>query len=83
MCDHILLVLVFLSCFPSFSPLCFPLVSLLVFFVFIAGSTPFMKDRPIRVPSLNQVMRTSISLLHPQPPLLYILDQLLELAHAN
>ena len=29
------------------------------------------------------VMRTSIPLLHPQPLLLYILDQLLELAHAN
>ena len=29
------------------------------------------------------LMRTSIQLLHPQPLLLYILDQLLELAHAN
>ncbi|XP_048560852.1 cyclin-K-like isoform X2 [Triticum urartu] len=29
------------------------------------------------------LMRTSIPLLHPQPLLLYILDQLLELAHAN
>ena len=29
------------------------------------------------------VMRTSIPLLHPQPLLLHILDQLLELAHAN
>ena len=29
------------------------------------------------------VMRTSIQLLHPQPLLLYILDQLLELVHAN
>ena len=29
------------------------------------------------------VMRTSIPLLHPQPLLLYILDRLLELAHAN
>ncbi len=32
---------------------------------------------------LAHVMRTSIQLLHPQPQLLYILDQLLELAHAN
>ena len=31
-------------------PCDFPLVSLLVFFVFIAGSAPFVKDRPIRVP---------------------------------
>ena len=31
----------------------------------------------------GQVMRTSIQLLHPQPLLLYILDQLLELVHAN
>ena len=31
----------------------------------------------------RHVMRTSIQLLHPQPLLLYILDQLLELAHAN
>ena len=30
-----------------------------------------------------RVMRTSIQLLHPQPLLLYILDQLLELVHAN
>ena len=30
-----------------------------------------------------EVMRTSIPLLHPQPLLLHILDQLLELAHAN
>ena len=30
-------------------PCDFPLVSLLVFFVFIAGSAPFVKDRPIRV----------------------------------
>ena len=29
------------------------------------------------------MMRTSIPLLHPQPVLLYILDQLLELVHAN
>ena len=29
------------------------------------------------------LMRTSIQLLHPQPLLLYILDQLLELVHAN
>ena len=29
------------------------------------------------------LMRTSIPLLHPQPLLLYILDQLLELVHAN
>ena len=29
------------------------------------------------------LMRTSIPLLHPQPLLLYILDRLLELAHAN
>ena len=29
------------------------------------------------------LMRTSIPLLHPQPLLLYILDQLLEIAHAN
>ena len=29
------------------------------------------------------MMRTSIPLLHPQPLLLHILDQLLELAHAN
>ena len=29
------------------------------------------------------MMRTSIPLLHPQPLLLYILDELLELAHAN
>ena len=28
-------------------------------------------------------MRTAIPLLHPQPLLLYILDQLLELVHAN
>ena len=32
---------------------------------------------------LGGMMRTSIPLLHPQPLLLYILDQLLELAHAN
>src|SRR3954469_6609376 len=31
----------------------------------------------------EDMMRTSIPLLHPQPLLLYILDQLLELAHAN
>jgi hypothetical protein len=31
----------------------------------------------------DDLMRTSIPLLHPQPLLLYILDQLLELAHAN
>ena len=31
----------------------------------------------------KSLMRTSIPLLHPQPLLLYILDQLLELAHAN
>ena len=30
-----------------------------------------------------KLMRTSIPLLHPQTLLLYILDQLLELAHAN
>ena len=30
-------------------PLAIPLVFPLVFFVFIAGSTPFLKDRPIRV----------------------------------
>ena len=29
------------------------------------------------------IIRTSIPLLDPQPLLLYILDQLLELAHAN
>ena len=29
------------------------------------------------------LMRTSIPLLHPQPLLLYILEQLLEHAHAN
>ena len=29
------------------------------------------------------MMRTSIPLLHPQPLLLHILDQLLELTHAN
>ena len=32
---------------------------------------------------VDAVMRTSIQLLHPQPLLLYILDQLLELMHAN
>ena len=32
---------------------------------------------------LLHVMRTSIQLLHSQPLLLYILDQLLELVHAN
>ena len=32
---------------------------------------------------IGGVMRTSIPLLHPQPLLLYIMDQLLELAHAN
>ena len=32
---------------------------------------------------VDGVMRTSIPLLHPQPLLLYILDQLLELSHAN
>ena len=31
----------------------------------------------------GRMMRTSIQLLHPQPLLLYILDQLLTLAHAN
>ena len=31
----------------------------------------------------HALMRTSIQLLHPQPLLLYILDQLLELVHAN
>ena len=31
----------------------------------------------------DTVMRTSIQLLHPQPLLLYILDQFLELVHAN
>ena len=35
---------------------------------------------PLPIPYL---MRTSIQLLHPQALLLYILDQLLELAHAN
>ena len=34
-------------------------------------------------PPARRVMRTSIQLLHPQPLLLYILDQLLELVHAN
>ena len=33
--------------------------------------------------STCKMMRTSIQLLHPQPLLLYILDQLLELVHAN
>ena len=32
---------------------------------------------------LYVLMSTSIPLLHPQPLLLHILDQLLELAHAN
>ena len=31
-------------------PLVFPLVIPLVFFVFFAGSAPFVKDRPSRVP---------------------------------
>ena len=31
----------------------------------------------------GRMMRTLIPLLHPQPLLLYILDQLLELVHAN
>ena len=35
------------------------------------------------LPKVPEVMRTSIQLLHPQPLLLYILDQLLELVHAN
>ena len=34
-------------------------------------------------PAAPNVMRTSIQLLHPQPLLLYILDQLLKLVHAN
>ena len=32
---------------------------------------------------VSRLMRTSMPLLHPQALLLYILDQLLELAHAN
>ena len=32
---------------------------------------------------IDEMMRTSIQLLHPQALLLYILDQLLELVHAN
>ena len=36
-----------------------------------------------RVCSSYLLMRTSIALLHPQPLLLHIRDQLLELAHAN
>ena len=48
MCDH--------TCWFEWSlvfPCDFPLVSLLVFFVFFVGSTPFVKDRPIRVPNLH------------------------------
>src|SRR4051812_29270741 len=38
---------------------------------------------PIRVLFILGLMRTSIPLLHPQPLLLHMMDQLLELAHAN
>ena len=38
---------------------------------------------PTYVEMPQVLMRTSIQLLHPQPLLLYILDQLLELVHAN
>ena len=33
----------------------FPLVFLLVFFAFFAGSAPFVKDWPIRVPTLHHL----------------------------
>ena len=50
LCVHRSSACVIYSCWLSdFSrvPLVFPLVSLLMFFAFFAGSTPFMKDRPL------------------------------------
>ena len=43
----------------------------------------FSKTMKEHINHVKSVMRTSIQLLHPQPLLLYILDQLLELVHAN
>ena len=48
---------------------------------------PYFTPRPSFKSTIEDretsMMRTSIPLLHPQPLLLYILDQLLQLAHAN
>ena len=54
----------------------------------IADLKPYLGEEdelPSRTTSFQEggMMRTSIPLLHPQPLLLYILDQLLELTHAN
>ena len=54
----------------------------------IADLKPYLGEEdelPSRTTSFQEgtMMRTSIPLLRPQPLLLYILNQLLELAHAN
>ena len=49
-------------------PLMFPLVFPLVFFVFLAGSAPFMKDRPSRVPPYIILVSRATLITISEPP---------------